>query len=278
MAVRNGKAKQARSAQAGKPASSNGTTRKVERYGWVPDLPDQRDHTYAVPAHVVQKIPDVVDLRAHCPPVYDQGQLGSCTGNAIAGALQFDQIKQKMKSFVPSRLFIYYNEPRDRTLGRERRGSPDPRWHQDRGSSRRLPGNGVALRHHQVCRSSRRTRATRTRLKYKALQYQSVTQNLADMQGCLASGYPFVFGFTVYESFESAAVARTGKVPMPKSSEQVVGGHAVLAVGYNNDQSVFIVRNSWGDGWGAKGYFYMPYAYLVDDNLANDLWTIRLIA
>ena len=98
------------------------------------------------------------------------------------------------------------------------------------------------------------------------------------MQGCLASGYPFVFGFTVYASFESAAVAKTGKMPMPKSGEQVVGGHAVLAVGYNNDQRVFIIRNSWGDGWGDKGYFYMPYAYLLDDNLADDLWTIRLVA
>jgi C1A family cysteine protease len=97
------------------------------------------------------------------------------------------------------------------------------------------------------------------------------------MQGCLASGYPFVFGFTVYESFESNAVAQTGDMPMPKSGEKVVGGHAVLAVGFDNEDRVFIVRNSWGDGWGDAGYFYIPYAYLLDDNLADDLWTIRLV-
>ena len=86
-----------------------------------------------------------------------------------------------------------------------------------------------------------------------------------------------MFGFTVYESFESDAVAQTGNMPMPNSAEQVIGGHAVLAVGYDNEDRVFIVRNSWGEGWGDAGYFYMPYAYLLDDNLADDLWTIRVV-
>jgi C1A family cysteine protease len=97
------------------------------------------------------------------------------------------------------------------------------------------------------------------------------------MKGCLASGYPFVFGFTVYDSFESQQVATTGVAPMPQSGEQVVGGHAVLAVGYDDGQQRFIVRNSWGTGWGMQGYFTLPYAYLIDANLADDYWTIRLV-
>ena len=97
------------------------------------------------------------------------------------------------------------------------------------------------------------------------------------MKGCLASGYPFVFGFTVYESFESSEVARTGDVPMPSAEEPVVGGHAVLAVGYDDEDAVFICRNSWGPAWGDAGYFYMPYAYLLDDNLSDDFWTIRVV-
>ena len=112
-------------------------------------------------------------------------------------------------------------------------------------------------------------------IKHEALTYQSVDQNLADMKGCLASGYPFVFGFTVYPSFESDEVARSGIVPIPGASEQTLGGHAVLAVGY--DDNMFIVRNSWGSRWGLAGYFYMPYAYLLDNNLANDFWTIRVV-
>jgi C1A family cysteine protease len=98
------------------------------------------------------------------------------------------------------------------------------------------------------------------------------------MKGCLSSGYPFVFGFTVYESFESEDVARTGNVPMPGADERIVGGHAVLAVGYDDDESRFICRNSWGSDWGDAGYFYMPYAYLLDNNLSDDFWTIRLVA
>jgi C1A family cysteine protease len=98
------------------------------------------------------------------------------------------------------------------------------------------------------------------------------------MKGCLASGYPFVYGFTVYESFESPQVAKTGIVPMPATSEKVLGGHAVLAVGYDESSQRFIVRNSWGPTWGMAGYFTVPYAYLTDANLSDDFWTIRLVA
>jgi C1A family cysteine protease len=84
--------------------------RKVQRYGWVPDLPDQRDFMYAAPAPYAANTPPSIDLSKKCPPPYDQGQLGSCTANAIAGAIEFDQIKANLKEFTPSRLFIYYNE------------------------------------------------------------------------------------------------------------------------------------------------------------------------
>jgi C1A family cysteine protease len=276
MTVRRGKIKRARSAGIIKPAGFKGTPRKVQRYGWVPDLPDQRDHTYAVAAHLVSNLPDSVDLRDQCPDVYDQGELGSCTGNAIAAALEFDRMKQNLDDFTPSRLFIYYNERvlegtvdsdsgaqiRDGIKSVAQQGDcPETEWAYDISKFADAPP--------QSCYDDA--------LQYKAVQYQSVSQNLADMQGCLASGYPFVFGFTVYESFESDAVAQTGDMPMPKSREQVIGGHAVLAVGYDNQDRVFIVRNSWGEGWGDAGYFYMPYAYLLDDNLADDLWTIRLV-
>ena len=95
------------------------------------------------------------------------------------------------------------------------------------------------------------------------------------MRACLADGFPFVFGFSVYDSFESQKVAKTGVVDMPKAGEQMLGGHAVLAVGYDNTAKRFIVRNSWGTEWGKKGYFTMPYDYLADRNLSDDLWTIR---
>jgi C1A family cysteine protease len=91
----------------------------------------------------------------------------------------------------------------------------------------------------------------------------------------LAEGFPFVFGFTVYEAFESSAVARSGLVPMPRRGERALGGHAVLVVGYDAAVKKFLVRNSWGAGWGKEGYCWMPFAYLADRNLADDFWTIR---
>jgi C1A family cysteine protease len=97
----------------------------------------------------------------------------------------------------------------------------------------------------------------------------------AEMRACLAAGFPFVFGFTVYESFESATVARTGAVNLPIKGESAIGGHAVCAVGYDDKVKRFIVRNSWGVDWGKQGYFTMPYAYLADRNLSDDFWTMR---
>jgi C1A family cysteine protease len=251
--------------------------RKIQRYGWIPDVPDQRDQLYAAPARALANLPPSVDLRTECPPVYDQGQLGSCTGNAIAAAIEFDQMKQGLADVsVPSRLFIYYNERemegtvdsdsgaqiRDGIKSVSKQGDcPEKEWPYDITKFRDRPPKSCF----------------NDAIKHRAILYQSVSRNLTQMKGCLASGYPFVYGFTVYESFEGDAVAQSGRVPMPSHTDKVVGGHAVLAVGYDDAQRVFITRNSWGDQWGAKGYFYMPYAYLLDENLSDDFWTIRAV-
>src|SRR4051794_11919093 len=87
------------------------TPRRTGRYGWIPDLPDHRDHLFSAPSPVLSQLPSSVDLRAGCPKtVYDQGRLGSCTANAIAAAYEYGLIRQQLADFTPSRLFIYYNE------------------------------------------------------------------------------------------------------------------------------------------------------------------------
>jgi C1A family cysteine protease len=98
------------------------------------------------------------------------------------------------------------------------------------------------------------------------------------MEACLATGAPFVFAFSVYESFEDQRVASTGQVPMPIGSERVIGGHAAVAVGYDDAEQAFIVRNSWGSHWGDGGHFTLPYLYALQPTLAADFWTIHVIA
>src|SRR6266567_2051153 len=252
------------------------TPHAVQRYGWIPDLPDHRDLLFAA-APEQGPLPAWVDLRGGCPPVYDQGNLGSCTANAIAAAYQFEQRAQKAPDWVPSRLFIYYNE---RVI--------EHTVDSDSGAMIRDGVKSVAKQ--GVCPETAwpyliemfATRppidAYRVALQNRALTYRRVPRSLTQMKGCLAAGAPFIFGFSVYASFESVEVARTGLVPMPGGGEELLGGHAVLAVGYTDATQRFLVRNSWGSGWGRAGYFSMPYAYLLDRGLASDFWTISKVS
>ncbi|MBI1872484.1 MAG: C1 family peptidase [Acidobacteria bacterium] len=251
--------------------------RQVKRYGWIPDLPDRRDRIYEAPLAALGPLPPRVDLRKTCPPVYNQGLLGSCTAHAIAGALEFDQMKQAQSDiFIPSRLFIYYNE-------RVMEGTVD----EDAGamirdgikSVAKLGAPHEALWPYVIPKfRARPSKPSYTdALLHQAVLYQRLIPTRDQLRGCLADGYPFVFGFSVYENFESQAVTTTGRVPMPKPTERLLGGHAVLAVGYEEKVRRFIVRNSWGELWGRKGYFTMPYEFLLDPNLCDDFWKITLI-
>ncbi|HEX4737215.1 MAG TPA: C1 family peptidase [Allosphingosinicella sp.] len=255
------------------------TQHKISRYGWVPDFPDARDHLYSAPIAAIGPLPAKVDLRPGCPPVYNQGQLGSCTANAIGAAVQFDRKKQGLSpDFMPSRLFIYYNE-RDieGTVGNDNGA-------QIRDGVKSVATTGVCPEDdcpYDIAKFTDKPSpqayadAARTRVS----SYCRVARSLMQMKGCLAAGYPFVFGFSVYDSFEGEEVAQTGVLQMPDlSKETLLGGHAVLAVGYDDAEQRFLVRNSWGDGWGQQGYFTMPYSYLLEANLSDDMWTLRLIA
>jgi C1A family cysteine protease len=250
--------------------------REIRRYGWIPDQPDQRDHLYAAPPQYLAELPAKTDLRAKCPPVYDQGHLGSCTANAIAAAVEFDRMKQGLSDFVPSRLFIYYNE-------RKIEGTvPTDSGAMIRDGIKSVASDGACPEPewpYVIANFTTRPPAKcyRDATLDRAVSYQSILKDVNQMKGCLASGYPFIFGFTVYESFETATVAKTGHVPMPGWMERAVGGHAVLAVGYDERRRWFLVRNSWGTRWGMKGYFTMPFAYLLQPGLAEDFWTIRLV-
>jgi C1A family cysteine protease len=242
-------------------------------YGWVPDVPDQRDYLLSAVLKVPARLPSRVDLRPLCSKVEDQGQLGSCTANALAGAIELLEKKDKVPFKDFSRLFIYYNE---RVL--------EHTVNSDSGAMLRdgiktMAKQGVCCEKSWPYEVSKFKTKPRPACYKEALEHQITSYRriltVDQMRTCLAKGFPFVFGFAVYESFESQEVARTGIVNMPKSGEPLLGGHAVLAVGYDHSKQRFIVRNSWGTDWGQKGYFTMPYKYLSNRNLSDDFWTIR---
>ena len=320
------------------------------KYGWRKDLPDHRDHTHTFSYNILNNLLSSEDLRKYMPPVYDQGELGSCTANAIAGAFQYDEMKQyrekllKMKEeekkekekeifdkwsgilsnpkpitrsmsskrrkkkkskivekvielnnkeniifetekkekqrnpiiFTPSRLFIYYNE-------RAMEGTVSL----DTGASIR---DGMkSVNKLGVCRESdwpydiskftekpnESCYNEATGLKSK--KYVKANTDLNHLKAYLKSGFPVIFGFIVFESFESDEVARTGHMKMPQPDEKRLGGHAVLLCGYDDKIESFIVRNSWGKDWGDNGYFYMPYEFVNTPGYCDDFWVMYTV-
>jgi C1A family cysteine protease len=249
--------------------------RHIARYGWIPDLPDARDLLFAPPPEHAQGLPPSIDLRSKMPPVYNQGQLGSCTANAIAGAVEFTEMGEGEGEATPSRLFIYYGERQiEGTVGQDSGA-------QIRDGIKVIATTGVPPETdwpYDITKFAEQPpqQAYQDAAKSKAIQYLSVAPNY--LKGALAVNFPVVIGFTVYSGFESPEVAQTGVLNLPQRGEQVVGGHAVLVVGYDDASQRFTVRNSWGEGWGQAGYFTMPYAYLLNPSLSSDFWTIRQVA
>jgi C1A family cysteine protease len=242
-------------------------------YGWVPDRPDQRDKLYSAIAAPPRKLPPSIDLRSICSPVEDQGQLGSCTANALVGGLEFLERKEGKPVTDLSRLFVYYNErvlegTVNEDAGAMIRDGVKTLVHAGVCTEKRWPYN--------IARFTQKPTAAcyKEASKHQVLSYHRIL-SVKEMRSCLAEGFPFVFGFTVYENFETEAMSRTGKLDMPEASAKALGGHAVLGVGYDDASKRFTVRNSWGADWGMQGYFTMPYAYLDDRNLSDDFWTLR---
>jgi len=244
-------------------------------YGWLPDRPDHRDQLYATIARPPRRLPPSVDLHAQCSGVENQGALCSCTANALVGNLEFLEKKAGVTVTDLSRLFVYYNERALEGTANEDSGAflrdgiktlvkkgvcPEEEWPYIISQFAAKPP-AACYRHAE---------------DHQVLSYHRIL-TLTEMRMCLAEGYPFVFGFTVYEGFESDQVAKTGQVNMPKPNERDVSGHAVMAAGYDDAKRRFLIRNSWGTNWGLKGYFTMPYDYLADRNLSDDFWTIRVI-
>ena len=243
------------------------------KFGWIPDRPDHRDLLYSVVAAPPKNLPAKTDLSTLCSPVEDQGQLGSCTANALVGNLEF--LCKKASGSAPdySRLFIYFNERDIEGTINEDSGA------MIRDGVKSLVKLGACtekLWPYKIKKFAAKPPAKcyQEANKHKVTSYHRII-GLQQMRQCLAEGYPFVFGFSVYESFESPEMAKSGHLSFPTPDERQLGGHAVMAVGYDDQAKTMLIRNSWGPDWGINGYFTMPYDYINNHNLADDFWTLR---
>jgi C1A family cysteine protease len=245
-------------------------------YGYIPDVQDANDFAFQAMRPAAAPLPAEIDLRHLCSPVRDQGNLGSCTGFAIAVGMReflFNKLGARFVQLSP--LFLYYEERvREKTVNQDAGAMP-------RDGFKVLAKIGCAPEADWPYDITKFTIAPSKKAVTNAAQFKIASYNrlanLNDIRTCLAGGNGVVLGFTVYESFESDAVAQTGKMPMPAANEKVLGGHAVFCAGYKTDASFagggcLIVKNSWSTGWGDAGYFYMPYAFVTKKNV-SDAWT-----
>lgn len=247
--------------------------REVAWYGYRRDSLDNRDRLFTPHAHFRTHLPAAVDLRHMCPPVMDQGALGSCTAHGITGALRFARIKAGTADLPLSRLQLYYDERSvERTIdsdaGAEIRDGikcavklgvgPETDWPYVISRFKRKPP----------------TKCYQDALRDRALVYERVPVDDNAIKAAIASGFPVIIGISVYDGFESAATAATGIVPMPNFNEGPIGGHCMYVVGYGQKPGYFTVRNSWGK-WADHGDCYLPEAYLGSTRYGSDYWVIR---
>jgi len=244
----------------------------MTRYGRIPDPYDPDDHHYTLPKFV-KPLPASIDLRGQCEPDRDQGNVGACTAFATTGMLWYDRHRQGEPDFAYSELFLYYNSRADKKAdtGTTIRNSIKAALRVGVCNEELWPYN----EDHEFLHPA--PGCYQDALLHRGVEYQRVPQDLLHMQSVLAGGNVLVVGFTVFSSFESSTVATTGIVPMPARGEQELGGHAVLLVGYDDARQVFTCQNSWGATWGDKGFFYIPYQYLLNSKLSSDFWVIQKV-
>lgn len=258
-----------------------------QNFGWLPDLPDFRDRL-AFPrkdavAAAAPSLPPRVDLRdAYRFEIKDQGNIGSCVAQAVSSAIEFEQnvrpddpdvsdFLEEDRKFPVSRLYLYYearkaigmteidsgSHIRDAMRVAYNLGVPrETGWRYDESQFATPPP----------------ARQYRSAPFHKITSYQSVAVDNNEIRMAVAANHPVVFGVALFNSFFRAA--DNGQVPMPQYSDQYLGGHAMLIVGYNDVTRRYLVLNSWGM-WGDKGYLHMPYDYIGNRSLGSDYWLLR---
>jgi len=250
-------------------------TGKNYRLDWTESPEDERDFRFSdlqKKRTLTAAPPKSVNLSDRLPEVYDQGNIGSCTGNSCS-SIGLHQSRVQNREIYPSRLFLYYgareliNETdvdggahlRDVFKSWNKKGvASEMTWPYNEGRVLERPSD-------QAYHEAAKTLAT--------AYYTLDNRNLSELKSCLASGHPFVFGFWVYDSFFGSW---RDTMPIPNTSkERFLGGHAVTAIGYDDGRQAFLIKNSWGTDWKDNGHFWMPYAFITNRSFCVDFWMLE---
>ena len=244
------------------------------------DTPDIRDLKFHKEIFLLSplKVPNKFSLGDICklPAILDQGDLGSCTANAASNSLRYLLIKNKKKEIQPSRLYIYYfTRVLQNTVNFDSGCTL-------RNVMKAIVKNGACDENNwkyiipRFAQRPTQLAITDGMNRRRNFQYLSVNQDLPTIKNAIVQGFPIVIGIMVFSSFMNPEVSRSGDVPLPnRMIETLLGGHAVTIVSYDDSTKKFGLMNSWGDTWGNKGYFTLPYDYVLNVELAFDFWTIR---
>lgn len=257
------------------------TPRRVYGYGWVRDIPDRDDLQYRLVAPVAPQ-PSAGNLNPQwLPPVFNQGRLGSCTGASSSRATMYLIAKEQQPFHEMSALFAYWNarflegnekndsgaQIRDVVKGIIKYGlCADSLWPYDITKFAIRPSERAFKdAHFTVLESYERIVETGD------ARIQAAKQAILD-------GWPIIFGFVVYQFFETELMAQEGVLRMPRPGENIKGGHAVWNWAYDDSRGAVRIRNSWGSEWGIGGDFWMPYGYFADPHLVSDIWVLKTVS
>lgn len=256
-----------------------------ETYGWLPDIPDHRDLLFKMPSsQVLRGLPARFDLRElGKSPIYDQGDIGSCVACAVAGAIEYEMSRRprdpKVSAFVqakrvfePNRLFIYYGAREIIGLTAEDSGCHIR-------DAMKVVYNVGAPRETGWKYSDRGDKFAKRPPKaqyksapfHKITSYKSVPVDINAIKAALAEGLPVIFGVAIFESFFRNS---NGNIPMPSLREQMLGGHAMRVMDWDDSTRTCGFDNSWGESWGTKGTGRIPYDYIGNRQLGGDYWVL----